>query len=391
VQTRTRNGIILLVLALGMAAGLAWMYGRRQQPELGSRSLDAVPAGALLVATIDLAAVRASPVGARLLEQGREIPGLGKVKDLCGFDPIEVLDEIAVAVPAAGDTGDFGLVGSGRIEGEALIACASKVIEGRGGQPVLSTIGSFQTVRDASLGASGGEIAVRDRGMLLLGSGLYLRAMIDAADKRIPNIRSSEAHGQLARQVEGSAVRVTVVLTPEQRRMLALELQAEGPASPGSRVAGGAAGAALGATLALHAVVACDEPDACRALEGSLRRARDERAKDYAIRIVGFGAVLDRLELEAKQSYLHARVELPAEEAVLLFERLVALRGLRHPMPGEGPERPAPEPAAPPSAPASVDRPRPDEVLEQPRPPSLGGTPNPRPSPSSRAPGRDGG
>ena len=83
----------------------------------------------------------------------------------------------------SGDSGDFGLIASGKIDEKALITCASKVIEGRGGMPSVTTIGSFRTVRDTSLSEGGGEIAVRDGGPLLLGAGSYLRAMIDTAEK----------------------------------------------------------------------------------------------------------------------------------------------------------------------------------------------------------------
>src|SRR5437773_541082 len=97
-------------------------------PALRGRALDAIPSGALLLATADLAALRASPVGAPFLHEGREIPGLGKVRDVCGFDPIDTLTEVALAIPAAGDAGEFGLSAAGDVDADALVACASKVI-----------------------------------------------------------------------------------------------------------------------------------------------------------------------------------------------------------------------------------------------------------------------
>ena len=156
VQTRTRNGIALGAIVAVATAGLALVARSRQAPDLRSRALDAVPSGALLVAVADLAALRASPIGGPLLREGREIEGLGKVRDVCGFDPIDQLDEIALAIPAAGDSGDFGVVAAGAVDGDALLACASKVIEARGGQPVVTSIGSFRSVRDAGLTAPGG-------------------------------------------------------------------------------------------------------------------------------------------------------------------------------------------------------------------------------------------
>src|SRR6185503_16245563 len=97
----------------------------------------------------------------------------------------------------------------------------------RGGRPVITSIGSFRSVRDTA-GTGGGEIAVRKGGPLLLGGGIYLRAMIDAADGHTPTIRSSVAHTGLAREVGAASIRLTVVLTRDQRQALAEELASDG-------------------------------------------------------------------------------------------------------------------------------------------------------------------
>lgn len=355
-QTRARNAIALAAAAAVLTAGLVGLARRRRVPDLRSRALDAVPAGALLVATADLAALRASPVGAPFLREGREIPGLGKVRDVCGFDPIDTLEEVAVAIPAAGDSGDFGLVASGPVDDARLIACAGKVIEARGGRPVVTTIGSFRTVRDAGL-ASGGEIAARKGGPLLFGAGAYLRAMIDAADGHAPTVKTSNVHGRLAREVGDAAVRVTVVLSREQRVALADELAIAGEeASPAASIVAGALGLELGAMVSVKGVVACDRADACGKLAGALKSARDARAADHATRLVGFGPVFEQLAIEVDGDMVRARTQVPAEQAVTLAERLVTLRGLRHPMPKD--EAP-PKGAAPPEASA----PRADEII----------------------------
>src|SRR5688572_2048817 len=116
-----------------MGAGLIWAAKQRSSADLRARALDSIPNGALLVATADLDTLRASPSFAPLLREGREIPGLGKVREVCGFDPMDTLHELAVAIPAAGEEGDFGIVAAGVVDDEALVACASKVIEARGG------------------------------------------------------------------------------------------------------------------------------------------------------------------------------------------------------------------------------------------------------------------
>ncbi|WP_437713362.1 hypothetical protein WMF45_46615 [Sorangium sp. So ce448] len=336
-QPRTRDGLVLLLVGVLLGGGVAWLLGRRREspPAAAPRALDAVPAGAMLVATLDLPALRASPAFASFLREEREIPGLGKVRDVCGFDPVAALTEVAIAIPAAGEGGDFGLVAAGAVQDEALLACASKVIEARGGRPVVSGIGSFRAVRDAS--AEGhGEIAVRPGGPILLGGGAYLRAMIDTAEGRGGNVGgsvgASAAHDDIARAVGEGAARVTVVLTPEQRAEIGRELALSGSGrSPAASLLSGGASVALGPEIAVHAAVLCDAEAPCEALGAELRAARDTRAADFATRLIGFGAVLERIAIAAEGKALHARVKLSAEEAGVLVDRLASLRGLRQP------------------------------------------------------------
>jgi hypothetical protein len=365
-QTRTKNALTLAVAAAALAAGLVVLARQKGSPDLASHALDAIPTGALVVASADLDALRASPVGAPFLREGREIPGVGKVKDVCGFDPMDTLSEVALAIPAAGDAGEFGVVAAGKIDDEAILACAAKVIEARGGKAIVTPIGGFRTVRDSAQ-AGGGEIAVRKGGPLLLGAGSYLRAMIDAADGRAPSIRSSVAHTQLGKQIDGGAVRVTVVLSPEQRRSLVDELAIDGAKdSPAASVVAGAFGVKLGPRVALHGVIACEQADACARFATILKSARDAKANDYSIRLVGFGEVLEQLTIEPKGELIDLRVELAAEQAATLADRVLKLRGVSHPMPN------------------------PDDLMPPTAEPNTAGSSRPGPSASSSAAPRAG-
>ena len=98
--TRARNALVLAAFAVVATLGLFGVWRIRQRPDLRQGALDAVPNGALLVVTAELGALRSSAIGGRFLQEGREIPGLGKVRDVCGFGPLEVLSEVAIAVPA---------------------------------------------------------------------------------------------------------------------------------------------------------------------------------------------------------------------------------------------------------------------------------------------------
>lgn len=354
-KPRTRDALVILTLGAALGGGAAWLAQRGAPgapvgPAGRPRALDAIPAGALLVGSADLRALRASPVGAPFFREGREIRGVGKVRDVCGFDPIDTLDEIALAVPATGDGAEIGLSAAGEVRADALVDCASKVIQARGGRPVVTPIGSFRTVRDVNAPA-GGELAVRAGGPVLLGGGSYLRAMIDAADGRAAGI--GDAHASIERQVTGRAARLTVVLTPEQRRQIADELALGGaPTAPAGSILGAGLGLELGPKVGLHAVIACAAAPPCAALADRLRAARDARVEDLGARLTGLAGILQRVELSAQGEAVHLKLELPAEDAAALVEMLLSLRNQRAAPP---PEPEPPPPSAPPEPEAAPD------------------------------------
>ncbi|MEZ4302236.1 MAG: hypothetical protein R3B70_45330 [Polyangiaceae bacterium] len=369
-QTRTKNALAALVLAAALGLAIFALTRGRPATSLRSPALDAVPQGAFVVAVADLDALRKTSIGPKLLSNGREIPGLGKVRDVCGIDPIEHVRELAFAIPAGGEEGDFGIVASGDLPDDDLLACASKVIEQRGGRPVIANVGSFRTVRDATMVLSGAEIAVKKGGPILFGAGAYLRAMIDAADGRIPSVRGSIAHSRLSEQIRGTTLRATVVLTPPQRKELAEGLaDKRGPAGAASILAG-ALGATAGESVALHAIIACEDPAGCAEVATLLQKARDERAADMATRIAGFSKVLEGIQIRAEGETVQITAEIPADEAAVLVERVLLLRGMRHPMPRPTAEPAAETPSA--SASASAAEPPPDagppDAMAQPAP-----------------------
>lgn len=366
-RTRTKNAIVFAVGGALLASGLAYAAKHRKVADLSTHAIDAIPGGALVVATADLAALRASPVGAPFLKQGREVPGLGKVRDVCGFDPMDTLDEAALAVPAAGDTGDFGVAATGRVDPDAILACAGKIIEARGGKPIITTIGTFRSVHDATMPATGGEIAVRKGGPLLLGGGAYLRAMVDAVEGRVPTAKSSLAHAALGKELgDAASVRVTFVLTPEQRRTLLEELGSSSVANPASSVVAAGAGARIGSDVALHAVVATNDPAAATKLAAGLDEARLAKVDDYSFQLVGFGELFKSVKISVDGELVHLRVTMPADHASVLLDRAMKLGGLRHPMPSDNPVKLGPPGAASATAAPSARVPTPDDVIGKP-------------------------
>lgn len=344
------------VLALGLAGGIGYFVWVKTKLPAFTSAVDAIPDDALLVATADVNVLRRVTALAPIFAEAGEIPGLGKVRDVCGFDPLERVTEVAMGVPASGADGDFGLVALGAADADAFLACASKAIEARGGRPVVNPIGSFRTVRDSAARGSSAEIAVRDGGPILLGAGTYLRAMIDAADGRVPRVSTDLLHERLSREIGPGALRITVVLTPEQRRTLNEELARGGArGSPATTMSGLGLAVSMNDRVSLSGIVTCDAAPACADLAATFDARRTSQADDPLMRVLGIQPLLERMKINADGTRIMARVDMSVDEATSLVERIMLLRqalqrrealeALEEQLPAPAPERiPASEP-----------------------------------------------
>lgn len=214
-----------LWILVGSLAGAAWLFTRPETshtdqaapaPKRLAPAFAALPPGAQLLARVDLARVRESTLGAALTGGGREISGLGSLSEICGFDPTEQIQELALAVPEQkGEIAEpaLGIVATGDFDPDGILGCAAKVIARRGGTPAQSQLGEFSSVRDRS--RAGAEVAVRRGGPVLVGEGAYFRAMLDAADGRGPTLLGDETHSTLRAAVGGyGALTATFVARP---------------------------------------------------------------------------------------------------------------------------------------------------------------------------------
>ena len=277
-----------------------------------------------------------------MLKGDKQPAVIGQVKSVCGFEPLDMLRELALVVPAsAGDT-DFGIAARGDVDPTPLLECAKKMITARGGEPITSTVGSFRTVRDAN--ARAGEIAVRPSGPLLLGAGDFLRSMVDTADGSFPSARTDAAHTALRASVaDASVARASIVLSAKQRATIADEVaQAGGKAPPAlTHVLAAALGVKVSAeTVQIHVVVLADDEPSAQALMATLDELRKTRAGDPLLRLLGLGQLFDRIRLESDGKQVHAHLEMTISETEVLVDRLGALRDL-----GSSGE-PAPPPTA---------------------------------------------
>jgi hypothetical protein len=339
----TRGFIMLAVMLLAV---VGWLYvsrrGHGSQPAAAGSVLDAVPANAMLIVVVDVKALRATELGQRLLGQGRSIAGLGEVRALCGADPMDLVEQLAVVVPEATELGGFGVFATGAFDADKFLRCAELIIRKRGGQPVRQPREGFAVLRDTSLSLSSAELAVSDGGPLILGEPAYVSAGVKAARARGSD--ANAAHATLRELVEPGVAVATAVLSNEQRGTLIDELRNQNMAdSPFAAVTAGALSVRLDTQLQAHAVLQCGRPAACKAIAEIIDSARIDEAETLTAQAVGLSKVLKGVLVQADQAAVHLRSSLPVEEALTLLRRVLALRKLGHQL--EQPAPPAPLPA----------------------------------------------
>jgi len=343
VLTQRRQYLLFFGLIAAVVV-LAYVVGR---PRPSNGLLDAVPADAWLVVTVDVAALRQSPVAKPVLQGGEKtgIPGLGALTANCGFDPLAKLKEVAIASPESGERGDFGVAFSGDFTRDELAACANNTIKARGGAPTTSTRGRFTVVEDTG-DALHSRVAYRDGGPFLVGRGAWLDAMMDAVDGKGPRMRPEHARlrGALApaKGAPPRAIVLTAMLPSSLRSRLKSEMTAEvgdetkANATFGAILGVNEVGLAVstggeGSTTDLTAQLQCDTAPMCDDVKGFLERKRFALAKDLTIRLVGLGPLLDSFAVESHGPSLSATARAPSDDLARGLQRALDFTSARRP------------------------------------------------------------
>jgi hypothetical protein len=351
--SRSRSWLPLFVAAAAgaLVVGGAWWLTEQREPTAPAplapapkrvSVLDAVPEASMLVATLDVRALRASPLVGPYLGGERSVDGLGTLREACGFDPIERVDELAFVVPTDG-VDELGLAAMGPVPEEALLGCAERLIAARGGRPVRSSLGGFRTVRDASTAStSAGEIALRamptaersggERTMILVGSGSSLRGMIDAAEGATPRFESNRDHAALRSELASyPAMRASLVLSSEQRRSIDASLGTAEPelAEAMRSLRGAALGVRLDGPRAEVAVVADLQSEAhARSFASVVDPARTRLAKAPAVELLGARSLLDRARIVPTEARVRLELASDASELGTIAQRALAARAM---------------------------------------------------------------
>lgn len=355
-----RTGFIVLGLCLaGLIAFVAsTRMGGDDETRAETGTLSHIPAGPLLVAEVDVTALRKTPVGEQLLGEGRAIAGLGEIQQLCGSDPLDGVQRMALSVPELAGVG-FGLFAVGDIDRERLLGCAAKILEQRGGKPARQRQGAFEVLADASQTEQGARLAVADGGPLLLTEPAYLAPSLAVTPE---TSAAGGPHHKLQGLVPPGVVVITAVLSETQRATLLDELRVQGAtASPLRSLRDGAVSLRIvtppavdgsppgDGQVSVSAVLRCDDPEAAKALADDFEARRRKASSNIALRLVGLGGVLDAIRLRSEDRRVHADVTLPASEVARLLTRLAALgrrRGGIYPTEAPSPPASTPAPAA---------------------------------------------
>ncbi len=323
---------------------------------------DAVPRGAFLVATLEVEKLRTSPVIDAVLgtDKNRAL-GTSAIRDACGFDPIARVRRASISVPEdESDRGAFGLAATVDVTSDELQRCVAKLSAEKGARATTRESGSFVVLdREApGVGASGkrppAQIAYGKGGLLLVGQGAWLEAMMKAADGKGETIATDEAHAAmrraLARREEGEPLvpalaTVTMVLPRTLRDRLRGEMADEARANEGATMmravlAVSSAGLVVRAypdgTLGLRALFVCEGEDEAAQLVKLYERSRLDASRDLGMRLVGVSALVDGLRLARAGSTLELTGSFRSDVLASTLERVMRLRG--------GPKRPGAPP-----------------------------------------------
>lgn len=307
----------VLVLSVALAIFVFW----RDTPTKATvrpSPLSAVPAGTQLLVTVDVRRLREAELGRALTSGGRELPGLGSLDQICGFDPTTRVTQLVFAMPKLGGRDvELGMAAGGGFSARRITDCASRVIRRRSGRPVESQVGSFATVRDIE--RSEGELAVKDGGPVLLAGGSFLRRMIDAADGHVRDVRKDEIHTALRQSVGEGAVVASAVL--DEGWLVRLTDDRLAALSPLASVRAAALRVRVGSRTDIELVMGCADEVSCDDIASGLAGLRD-----------GFGVRVDllvgvpisrRLQISQAPGEVRTKLVLDGTETERLVGRLL--------------------------------------------------------------------
>lgn len=387
----TQRTRIILLGVIGAIAAF-FLFGGASGSGATGDPFDAVPQDSFLVATVDLAELRRSPLYEVLLGKESKTDGMlnagalgiRRFADACGFDPLARVEKLAVGVPEEGDKGELGVAARVTVTRDELAKCSENLAGQRGGKIDAKDVGSFVVIEEST----GAQETARPRlaygrgGLLVAGRGAWFDAMLAAADGKKPGARNAPGHVAIRSSLtrhdgwHSPTILVSALLPRSLRDRLKNEMGAEvstaagqqqekpqdvmagvlGVAGVGAALRAGGSGQSIDVALELS----CDAEDACAAVEKLILKKRLDWSKELMLRMVGLGRLLDSIEVKREGTKIRVTAGDSANALASTLDRVLRLSAG-----GRAPSRD--HSGGEPSTPALKMKP-PGETIPAPRP-----------------------
>lgn len=342
----------MALIGVGATAAALFLFRSAGSGTSTSDPLRLMPKGSFLVGTLDAGELRKSPLYDALMGKDAMLApllGAGALQEACGFDPISRVTKMAVGVPEE-ERGEIGFAAKVEVTRDELEKCSKALTAKRGGRSETKEVGSFVVLSDATAEAKS-RIAYGTAGLLVVGKGKWFDTMLATGDGKHPSVEADVQHAKLRTLItsrEGwktPTLIATAILPSSLRSRLKTEMAAEadgtggimsgvlGVAAVGVGLKAGAAGRAVELSVELD----CDSPEACDTVDKLIQKKRLDLSRDLALRMVGFGPVIDSLQTQRQGAHVRVTASADAEALAGSIERAMRFRGRQQ----ERPARPS--------------------------------------------------
>jgi len=289
-------------------------------------TLKAVPQGAPLLFTVDLEAPHAAALRELLFSPERELAGVGRLQDVCGYDPSAGVQALTIAAlkpaPAepralnASQGPAFAVVAAGEFDQQKLADCIERLLRTKGGSAERQRSGSMTLIRDRR--GSEAEFALLDQGLVLVSAHEHLRLMLQALDGHAPNAGDDVTHHSLRAALGGRAPLLGTLAFPSGWLGQILEDE-DVERSPLASLRGAALRLDFDSGVRLDGFLRCERAADVAPLQSFLNDLRGKLGPP--LRQQGLGD-LDRFELVAQGQDLRLRWKLDQKTLAELVQRL---------------------------------------------------------------------
>lgn len=351
--------IAIAVGGVGLAVASAWYLHSPSRPV---HPIDAVPPDAFVAVEVNVGALRKSGALTALFGDKDE----QSLTHVCGFDPVEQMEDLVFTVPEDG-SGAFGVAVQAALTQDQLVGCANQVVKAHGGDPTsdITQRGSYSIITPRSVTADsskpGRSLGYKTGGPILVGPKSWLYSMVDALEDASQGRSSPGEHLSLRTQLSAAItppptflVTATALLEKSVREKLKAEMVKEvgiGNDSGTAMMLGvlGMSSAVVGlyeATDEIHAILDlhCEEASQCAQVGRLIMKVKDDWAKMAPLRAFGLGPVLEHVAVKHDGTKLEVTTAAATNDVVRWAKLFIASRPIVAPVDlagaGSGPPGP---------------------------------------------------